>query len=118
MDSFNESHVEEAALGWLRQLGYAVERGADIAPGEALAERNSFGRVILTGRLREAVQRLNPAIPEEAREEALRKVLHVGTPSLTQTNRSTRFQGHHHRGTSHRRVHRRRLAQAGHPHSR
>jgi hypothetical protein len=40
------------------------------------------------GRLREAIRRLNPAIPEEAREEALRKVLRVGTPSLTQTNRA------------------------------
>ncbi len=40
------------------------------------------------GRLREVIRRLNPAIPEEAREEALRKVLRVGTPSLTQTNRA------------------------------
>ncbi len=40
------------------------------------------------GRLREAIRRLNPTIPEEGREEALRKVLRVGTPSLTQTNRT------------------------------
>ncbi len=40
------------------------------------------------GRLREAIRRLNPAIPEEAREEALRKVLRVGTPSLVRTNRA------------------------------
>jgi type I restriction enzyme R subunit len=59
-----------------------------MAPGEARAERDSFKQVILTGRLREAVRRLNPTIPEEAREEALRKMLRVGTPSLTQTNRS------------------------------
>jgi type I restriction enzyme R subunit len=44
--------------------------------------------VVLVERLREAIRRLNPAIPEEAREEALRKVLRVGTPSLTQTNRA------------------------------
>jgi len=44
--------------------------------------------VVLVGRLHEAIRRLNPAIPEEAREEALRKVLRVGTPSLTQTNRA------------------------------
>ena len=31
---------------------------------------------------------MNPAVPEEAREEALRKVLRVATPSLTQTNRA------------------------------
>jgi len=40
------------------------------------------------GRLREAIRRLNPAIPEEAREEALRKVLRVATTSLVQTNRA------------------------------
>ena len=44
--------------------------------------------MVLVGRLREAIRRLNPAIPEEAREEALRKVLRVATPSLTQTNRA------------------------------
>jgi type I restriction enzyme R subunit len=42
----------------------------------------------LVDRLRAAIRRLNPAIPEEAREEALRKVLRVGTPALTQTNRA------------------------------
>lgn len=38
--------------------------------------------------MREAIRRLNPAIPEDAREEALRKVLRVGTPALVQTNRA------------------------------
>jgi len=59
-----------------------------IAPGEPAAERDSFSEVVLVGRLREAIRRLNPGIPEEARTEALRKVLRVGTPSLTQTNRA------------------------------
>ncbi len=50
-------------------------------------EVNSFGDVVLVGRLHEAIRRLNPAIPEEAREEAFRKMLRMATPSLTQTNR-------------------------------
>ena len=86
--SLNESSVEDAALEWFGELGYAVEHGPHLAPGEPAAERDSFGEVVLVGRLREAIRRLNPAIPEEAREEALRKVLRVGTPSLTQTNRA------------------------------
>ncbi len=53
-----------------------------------MAERDSFADVVLVGRLREAIRRLNPDIPEEPREEALRKVLHLATPSLTQTNRT------------------------------
>ena len=84
----NESTVEDAALGWFEELGYAVGHGPQMAPGEAGAERDSFGAVVLVGRLREAIWRLNPSIPEDAREDALRKLLRVGTPSLTQTNRS------------------------------
>ena len=86
--SLNESIVEEAALEWFGELGYAVGHGPRIAPGEVAAERETFGDVVLAGRLRAAMARLNPGIPEEAREEALRKVLRVGTPSLTQTNRA------------------------------
>ncbi len=43
--------------------------------------------MVLAGRLRDAIHRLNPKIPEEAREDALRKVLRVATPSLVGTNR-------------------------------
>ena len=86
--SLNESIVEDAALEWFGELGYAVGHGPQLAPGEPRTERDSFGEVVLVGRLREAIRRLNPAIPEEAQEEALRKVLRVATPSLVQTNRA------------------------------
>ena len=86
--SLNESTVEEAALEWFEALGYAIAHGPHLAPGEIGAERVSFSDVVLTGRLRGAIQRLNPAIPDEAREDALRKVMRIATPSLTQTNRA------------------------------
>jgi type I restriction enzyme, R subunit len=73
--SLNESIVEDAALEWFGELGYAVGHGPHLAPGEPAAEQDSFGEVVLVGRLREAIRRLNPAIPGEAREDALRKVL-------------------------------------------
>ncbi len=80
--------VESAALDWFAELGYGVGHGPHLAPGEPAGERGSFGEVVLVGRLREAIQRLNRFIPEEALEGALRKVLRLGTPSLTQTNRA------------------------------
>jgi type I restriction enzyme, R subunit len=86
--SLNESMVEDAALEWFGELGYTIGHGPQLAPGEPAAERDSFGEVVLMGRLREAIRWLNPAIPEEAREEALRKVRRVGTPALVQTNRA------------------------------
>lgn len=86
--AINESVIEDATLEWFAELGYAIGHGPHIAPGEPAAERESFADVVLAGRLRDAIWRLNPAIPEEARDEALRKVLRVGTPSLVQTNRA------------------------------
>ncbi len=86
--SLNESIVENAALQWFGELGYTLAHGPDLAPGEPGAERDGFGDVVLVERLRNAIRRLNSSIPEEAREDALRKVLRVATPSLVQTNRA------------------------------
>ena len=86
--SLNESTVEDAALAWFGELDYSIGHGPQFAPDVSASERKSFGDVVLVGRLRAAIKRLNQSIPEEAREEALRKVVHVGTPSLTQTNRA------------------------------
>src|SRR5438309_2675314 len=87
MWQFNESAVEEAALSWFKGLNYAVAHAPHLAPGEIAAERKSFGDVVLVARLREAIARLNPAIPADAREEALRKVLRHDAPSLVGNNR-------------------------------
>lgn len=86
--TLTESMVEAAALGWFQELGYAVLPGPQLAPGEPTAERKTFSDVVLVSRLREAIRQLNPAIPEDAREEALRKLLRLATPSLLQTNRA------------------------------
>ncbi|MBZ0254394.1 MAG: type I restriction endonuclease subunit R, partial [Candidatus Methylomirabilis sp.] len=43
---------------------------------------------MLAGRLREALARLNPGLPEDAREEALRKALRAEFPTLLQNNRA------------------------------
>jgi type I restriction enzyme R subunit len=86
--TLNESIVEDADLTWFGELGYAVGHGPQIAPGEPEAERDSFGDVVLVGRLREAIYRLNPAIPKDAQEEALRKILRVATGSRVPSNRA------------------------------
>ena len=85
--SLNESTLEQATLEWLADLGYTTRNGLDIAPGERAAERATFSEVILAERLREAIRQLNPHMPADAREDALRKVTRLGSPSLIQTNR-------------------------------
>ncbi len=88
MSPLAESTLEEVALSWLADLGYAVLHGQEIAPGMAAAERDAFGEVVLERRLRDAVERLNPDVPAEAREEAVRKVLNPESPSLVGNNRA------------------------------
>ena len=38
MITLYESHVEDAALGWFGELGYAVGHGPEMAPGEPAAQ--------------------------------------------------------------------------------
>jgi hypothetical protein len=44
---FTESVVEDAALSWLEELGYAVPHGPEIAPGESAAERDGLDDVVM-----------------------------------------------------------------------
>lgn len=83
----NESHVEEATLSWFADLGYTIGNGLHIAPLEPASERATFADVVLVGRLRDAIRRLNPDVPHDACEDAVRSVLRIGTPSLVQSNR-------------------------------
>jgi type I restriction enzyme R subunit len=83
-----ESHLEEHTLAWLRELGYTTLFGPDIAPGEPKAERETWQEVILRQRLAAAIARLNPDIPAEAQEVALRRILHPDSPSLIGNNRA------------------------------
>ncbi|MCR9291857.1 MAG: type I restriction endonuclease subunit R [bacterium] len=83
----NESTVEQAAISWFADLGYAKAHGPEIAPGEPGEERATFEQVFLQRRLEEAIARLNPNIPAEAREHAIRSLLRTDSPSLVANNR-------------------------------
>ena len=83
---FNESQVELAALDWLQQLGYENRFGPEIAPDAPGAERETYGDVILTKRLRTTLRRLNPRVPADALEEAFRKLSRPDSPSLIASN--------------------------------
>jgi type I restriction enzyme, R subunit len=87
---FTESVVEDAALDWLAALDYTVLHGPEIAVGESAAERTdpNYRDVVLKGRLRQALARLNPDLPPEALEDAYRKLTRVDAPSLVERNRA------------------------------
>lgn len=82
----SESVVEEALLEWFAELEYAVRRGIEIAPGEAAAERDDYREVLLEGRLREALVRINPEATPAAIEEAIRVLRRTTSPALATEN--------------------------------
>jgi type I restriction enzyme R subunit len=71
---FTESTVEDAALDWFAELGYATASGPDLLPDGIAAERTSLAEVVLWSRLRDALTRINRKLPEAAIDEALRKL--------------------------------------------
>jgi len=87
MADLSENAIEQMALEELRALGWQVAFGPDIAPDGDHPERATYGDVVLVGRLREALERINPEMPEVAIEEALRNVLTTESPSLIENNR-------------------------------
>lgn len=72
----SEDDVEQYALDVLTGLGYERAYGPDISEGGLHPERN-YDEVVLLERLRRAIDRLNPEVPAEAKEEAIKKVLRV-----------------------------------------
>ncbi|MFA7136418.1 MAG: type I restriction endonuclease subunit R, partial [Bacteroidales bacterium] len=86
MAKLYESAVEEMAIEELQRLGYAYITGIDLAPDAQNPERNSYGEVLLMGRLRAALSKLNPAIPSDAVQGAARKLSRIATSNLLADN--------------------------------
>ena len=88
MLGISESVIEDATLAWLEELGFSIVHGPVIAPGEPAAERGDYGQVVLEGRLRAALARLNPNLPAEALDDAFRKLTRPEGPTLEARNRA------------------------------
>lgn len=52
-----ENQLEQEALSWLAELGYAVHRGAELAHDGPHPQRVNHRQVVLPGRLRAAIGR-------------------------------------------------------------
>lgn len=83
-----ESTVEDAALGWLKHLGWGIKHGPDIAPDTPDTERTDYGEVVLVQRLRDAFMLLNPNLPIAALDDAIRKLIRPEGSTLEARNRA------------------------------
>ncbi len=83
----SESAVEALLLSQFHDLGYTLATDSEIGPDGTAPEREAYGDVLLLPRLQAAIDRLNPHIPPEARQDALKQVIAAGSPSLVEENR-------------------------------
>lgn len=86
MKAMTESEVEEAAIEILTELGYDYVFGPDISPDGLNPERKSYDEVVLVDRLRSSIDEINSKLPNDAKEDAVKKVLRVIAPNQIATN--------------------------------
>jgi len=80
-NKITENAVENVAIELLASQGYAY-----LSPEEQEAERESLSDVVLRGRLKAAIDKLNPNIPQDAKDQALREVLNLPSQDLIENN--------------------------------
>jgi type I restriction enzyme R subunit len=86
MTHFTESTIEQAAIDWLKDLGYSYAFGPEIAFDGETPERGDYQEALLLRRLQDSIARINNDLPAQAQEEALRKITRLDKPSLLLNN--------------------------------
>jgi len=86
MTKITESDIEKFAIELLEKHGYQYIYGPEIAPDSKGLERQTFDQVLLLDRLKRAVGRINPQVPPDAREDAIRHILRLNSPELIVNN--------------------------------
>lgn len=87
MAYMSESELELVLMEQFETLGYGLESDSGIGPDGSHPERGSYSDILLLPRLEEAMAKLNPSIPQEARADALRSLMSTEFPSLVEENR-------------------------------
>jgi type I restriction enzyme R subunit len=85
MAVISEDHIEQIIIQEFIELGYSYVNGSDISP-EGTAQEREYNEVVLKNRLHNAISKLNPNVPYEAQEEAVKKLLRTDSPNLFQNN--------------------------------
>ncbi|MBF0234758.1 MAG: hypothetical protein HQK65_17225, partial [Desulfamplus sp.] len=80
MNKITESAIEKFTIELLEKSGYQYIYGPSIAPDGETPERESFEDVLLIGRLRKAIGRINPTVPQDCREDAVKQIQRLISP--------------------------------------
>ena len=83
MSKIFESDIENLCIKFLEEQGFSWLRQE-----EQEEEREEFTNVILKSRLESTIEKLNPEIPQNAREQAMREVCNLSYQDLLENNRA------------------------------
>lgn len=86
MTKLTESAIEDFAIELFQQQGFSYLYGPDIAPDGETPERQNYDEVLLVGRLENALKRINPNVPHDVLQAALKDVQRVHSPDLLANN--------------------------------
>ncbi len=78
MNILTEEEIEQIALQTFEEQGYEIINGIGI--------ERAYNEVVLTSRLVDAISKLNPNIPNDVRDEAVKNVLRVQHTTLLANN--------------------------------
>ncbi|OQX09447.1 MAG: DEAD/DEAH box helicase [Thiothrix lacustris] len=86
MSRLTESAIEDFAIKLFERQGYTYIHAPDIAPDSETPERSNYADVFLSGRLEQAIKRINPKLPANALQNALKEVQRINSPELLTNN--------------------------------
>ncbi len=91
MTKITENTIEKFSIELLEHLGYGYIYAPDIAPDSESSlsgaeRRDSYEDVLLTERLQNAIGRINPKVPNDAQEDALKEIQRINFPELIANN--------------------------------
>ena len=87
MSLITEEQVELQSIEWFKELGYQYKDGYEIAPEGVNPERDDFKQVIFKERLKSALIRINPDIPNQTINNSIPEIINPDIPVLLSCNR-------------------------------
>jgi type I restriction enzyme R subunit len=89
-NTITENEIEQIAIDYLQGLGYTYLNGLTISPDGEHPERH-YSDVVLITRLRDAMDKLNPNINQDVKDDALKKLLRTDSPNALINNETFHF---------------------------
>jgi len=88
MKPITENMIEQSAIEILQSQGWGYSNGKEISPEGLFCERENYSQIVLVNRLRNAIAKINPEIPFDAKEAAIQKVLRLLPPNCYITTKN------------------------------